>query len=115
MSCDTEVGTVTTDYRVLYVRRRVWSLGSMMDSGLRCTLAEGPLLDIQHDGKELDVIRGGGEFFVAAAPTMLTPRNPSTLELNPVTAAEVEQAELIDKKKRSLQRTWNCGGCSIGR
>ena len=33
VSCDTEGGKVTTDYRVLHVRRPVWSLGSMMDSG----------------------------------------------------------------------------------
>ena len=30
---DTEVGKITTDYRVLDVRRPIWSLGSMMDSG----------------------------------------------------------------------------------
>ena len=33
VSYDTEVGKITTDYRVLDVRRPIWSLGSMMDSG----------------------------------------------------------------------------------
>ena len=33
VSCDTEFGKTTTDYRVLDVRRPILSLGSMMDSG----------------------------------------------------------------------------------
>ena len=33
VSYDTEVGNITTDYRVLDVGRPIWSLGSMMDSG----------------------------------------------------------------------------------
>ena len=33
VSYDTDVGKDTADYRVLDVRRRIWSLGSMMDSG----------------------------------------------------------------------------------
>ena len=46
------------------------------------------------DGKELDMIRSGGVFFVAARPSKSTSREASTLELNPMTAAEVEQAAL---------------------
>ena len=33
VSYDTQVGKITTDYRVLDVRRPIWSLESMMDSG----------------------------------------------------------------------------------
>ena len=33
VSYETEVGKITMDYRVLDVRRPIWSLGSMMDSG----------------------------------------------------------------------------------
>ena len=33
VSFDTELGKITTDYRVLGARRPIWSLGSMMDSG----------------------------------------------------------------------------------
>ena len=46
------------------------------------------------DGKELDMIRSGGVFFVAARPSKLSSREASTLELNPMTAAEVEEAAL---------------------
>ena len=71
VSCDTEEEKITTDYRVLDVRRPIWSLGSMMDSGC-------------------DV----GVFLVAARPSKSTSKEASTLELNPMTAAEVEQAAL---------------------
>ena len=33
VSCGVEVGKITTDYRVLDVKRPIWSLGSMMDLG----------------------------------------------------------------------------------
>ena len=46
------------------------------------------------DGNELDMIRSGGVFFVAARPSKSTSKEASTLELNPMTAAEVEQAAL---------------------
>ena len=46
------------------------------------------------DGKELDMIRSGGVFFVAARPSKSSSREASTLQLNPMTAAEVEQAAL---------------------
>ena len=88
VSCDTEFGKITTDYRVLNVRRPIWSLGSMMASG--CDV----LTKNRDDGKELDMIRSGGVFFVEARPSKSTSRETSTLELNPMTAAEVEQAAL---------------------
>ena len=40
------------------------------------------------------MIRSGGVFFVAARPSKLSSTESSTLELNPMTAAEVEQAAL---------------------
>ena len=46
------------------------------------------------DGKELDMIRSGGVFFVAARLSKLSSREANTLELSPMTAAEVEQAAL---------------------
>ena len=46
------------------------------------------------DGKELDMIRSGGVFFVAARPSKPSSRQASTLELCPMAAAEVEQAAL---------------------
>ena len=86
VSYDTEVGKITTDYRVL--------LGSMMDSGCDVHLTKDRCW-ISKDGKELDSIRSGGVFFVAARPSKLSSREAAdTLELNPLTAAEVEQAGL---------------------
>ena len=46
------------------------------------------------DGKELDMIRSGGVFFVAARPSKSSSREANTLEPNPMTEAEVEQAAL---------------------
>ena len=53
--------------------------------------------------KELDMIRSGGVFFVAATPSKSTLKEASTLELNPMTAAEVEQAALTDKGTRCVR------------
>ena len=64
---DTEVGKITTDYRVLDVRRPIWSLGSMMDSGCAVHFTKNRCWKSKDDGKELD-IRSGGVFFVAARP-----------------------------------------------
>ena len=47
VSYDTEVEKITTDYRVLHMRRPIWSLGSMMDLRMRCAFHEESLLDIQ--------------------------------------------------------------------
>ena len=68
VSYDTEVGKVTTDYRVLDVRRRIWSLGSMMDSGCDVHFTKNRCWISKVDGKELDMIRSGGVFFVAIRP-----------------------------------------------
>ena len=94
MSYDTEVGNITTDYRVLDVRRPIWSLGSMMDSGCDVHFTKNRFWISKDDGKELDMIRSGGVFFVAARPSKLSSREANTLELNPMRAAEVEQAAL---------------------
>ena len=94
VSCDTEFGKITTDYRVLDVRRPIWSLGSMMDSGCDVHITKNRCWISKDDGKELDMIRSGGVFFVAARPSKLSSKEASTLELNPMTAAEVEQAAL---------------------
>ena len=75
------------------VRRPIWSLESMMDSGdvhftkNRCWICK-------DDGKEVDMIRSGAVFFVAARPSESSSKEASTQELNPMTAAEVEQAAL---------------------
>ena len=50
------------------------------------------------DGKELDMIRSGGVFFVAARPSKSSSREANTLELNPMTGAEVEQAALARER-----------------
>ena len=47
VSHDTEVGKVTTDYRVLDVRRPIWSVGVHDGLRLRCALHEESLLDTQ--------------------------------------------------------------------
>ena len=94
VSCDTEDGKITTDYRALDVRRPIWSLGSMMDSGCDVHFTKNPCWISKDDGKELDMIRSGGVFFVAARPSKSMSRDANALELNPVTAAEVEQAAL---------------------
>ena len=66
----------------------------MTDSGCDVHFTKNRLWISKDDGKELDMIRSGGVFFVAARPSKLPPREASTLELNPMTAAEVEQAAL---------------------
>ena len=48
----------------------------------RCWIAK-------NNRKELDMIRSGGVFFVAARPSKLSSKEASTLELNPMSAAEV--------------------------
>ena len=61
VSCDTEVGKITTDYRVLDVRRPIWSLGSMMDSGCDVHITKNRCCRLCFDdGKELPMIRTGG-------------------------------------------------------
>ena len=94
VSYDTEVGKITTDYRVLDVRRPIWSLGSMMDSGCDVHFMKNRCWISKDDGKELDMIRSGGVFCVAARPSNSSSREASTLEFNPMKAAGVEQAAL---------------------
>ena len=94
VSHDTEVGKITTDYRVLDVRRPIWSLGSMMDSGCDVHFTKNRSWISKDDEDELDMMRSGGVFSVAARPSKLSSKEASTLELNPMTAAEVEHAAL---------------------
>ena len=89
VSYDTEVGKITTDCRVLDVRRPIRSLGPMMDSGCDVHFTKNRCWISKDDGKELDMIRSGGVFFVAARPSKSTSKEASTLEVNPMTAAEV--------------------------
>ena len=79
---------------MLDVRRPIWSLGSMMDSGCDVHFTKNRCWISKDDGKELDMIRSGGVFFVAARASKSTSMEASTLELNPMTAAEIEQAAL---------------------
>ena len=60
VSHDTEVGKVTADHRVLDVRRPIWSLGSMMDSGCDVHFTKDRCWISKDDGTELDMIRSGG-------------------------------------------------------
>ena len=71
VSYDTEVGKITTDYRVLDVRRPIWSLGSMTDSGCDVHFTKNRCWISEDEGKELDMIRSGGVFFVAARPSKI--------------------------------------------
>ena len=60
VSHDTEVGKMTTDYRVLDVRRPIWPLGSMMDSGCDVHFPKNRCWISKDDWKELDMICSGG-------------------------------------------------------
>ena len=70
-------------------------LGSMMDSGCDVHFTKDRCWKSKEDGKELDMIRSRGVFFVSARLANPTSRDASTLDLNPMTAAEVEQAALV--------------------
>ena len=60
VSCDTVVGKITTDYQEMDVRRPIWSLGSMMDSGCNVHFTKNRCWISIDDGKELDMIRSCG-------------------------------------------------------
>ena len=92
VSYDTEVGRLTAVYRVLDMRRPIWSLGSMMDSGCDEYFTKDRCLIAKNNGKELDMISSGGVFYVAAKPSKLSSRKRSALELNSMSQAEVERA-----------------------
>ena len=65
-----------------------------MDSGCDVHFTKDRCWMSKDDGKELDTIRSGGVFFVAARPSKFSLKEANTLELNPMTATEVEQAAL---------------------
>ena len=94
VSYDTEEGRVTVVYRVLDMKRSIWSLRSMMDSGCDVYFCEGPMLDCTKKWKELDVIPSGEVFFVATKLSKLLSRKKNALELNLMSQAEVEQVTL---------------------
>ena len=66
----------------------------MLDSGCDVKFTKDRCWISEDDGKELDMIRSGGVFFVAARPSKSSSREANTLELNIMTEAEVEQAAL---------------------
>ena len=66
----------------------------MMDSSFDVHITKDRCWISEDDGKELDMIRSGGVFLVAARPAKPSSREANTLELNPMTAAEVEHAAL---------------------
>ena len=78
VSYDTEVGKITTDYRVLDVRRPIWSLGSMMDSGCDVHFTKNRCWISKDDGNELDMIRSGGVFFGGTGKGTRCVRNPGS-------------------------------------
>ena len=65
-----------------------------MDSGCDVHFTKNHCWISKDDGNEFDMIRSGGVFFVAARLSKSTSREANTLELNPMTAAVVEQAAL---------------------
>ena len=92
VSYDTEVvGKVTPVCCVLDMRRPIWSLGSVMDSGRDVYFAKDRCWIDKNNGKELDMILSGGVFFVAK-PSKLSSRKRSALEPNSMSPTEVEQA-----------------------
>ena len=92
MSYDTEVGRVTVVHRVLDIRRPIWSLGSIMDSGCDGYFTKDWI--VKNNGMELDMILSGGVFFVTANPSKLSSRKRSAAELDSMSPAEVEQVTL---------------------
>ena len=92
MNCDSEAGRVTAVHRVLDMRRSIWSLGSMMDSGCDVYFAKNRCWIAKNNGKELDVMFSGGVFFVAIKLSKPSSKKRSVLELDSVSQAEVERA-----------------------
>ena len=62
MSCGSEAGRVTAVYRVLDMRRSIWSLRSMLDSDCDVYFAKDRCCFSKNKGKELDVILSRGVF-----------------------------------------------------
>ena len=92
MNYDSEAGRITAVYRVLDMRRSIWSLKSMLDSGFDVYFTMDRRWIAKNNGKELDVIFSSGVFFVAAKPSKLLSRKKSALELTSMSQAEVERA-----------------------
>ncbi|CAK0793479.1 unnamed protein product [Prorocentrum cordatum] len=91
VSYETEFGKITTDYRVLDVKRPIWSLGAMVESGCDAYFTKGKSWIVK-DGKELELIRKGNLFYAIARPSKIG--GSDALELNPLTQAEIEQRAL---------------------
>ncbi|CAK0840370.1 unnamed protein product, partial [Prorocentrum cordatum] len=91
VSYETEFGKITTDYRVLDVKRPIWSLGAMIESGCDAYFTKSKSWIVK-DGKELELIRKGNLFYAIARPSKIGGSN--ALELNPLTQAEIEQRAL---------------------
>ena len=79
MNYDTEAGRITTVHRALDMRRSIWSLRSMLDSGCDVYFTKDRCWIAKNNGKELDVIFSGGVFFVATQPSKLPSRKRSVL------------------------------------
>ena len=65
MNCDSEAGRVTAVYRALDMRRPIWSMRSMLDSGCDVYFAKDRCWIAKNNGKELDVNHSSGVFFMA--------------------------------------------------
>ena len=95
VSYDAEVGKITTDYRVLDVRRPAnLVVGSMMDSRCDVYFTKDRCWIAKNNGKELVIILSGGVFFVAVKPSKLLSRKRNALELNSISLAGAEQVTL---------------------
>ena len=92
MSCDSAAGRVTPVYRVLDMRRPIWSLRSMLDSGCDVYFTTDRCWIAKNNGKELDVILSGEVFFVATKSSKLLSRKKSALEPTSMSQAEIERA-----------------------
>ena len=88
ISYDSEARRVTAVNRVLDVKRSIWSLRSMMDSGCDVYSAKDRCWIAKNNAKELVVIPSGGVFFVATTPSKLLSREKYALELNLMSQAE---------------------------
>ena len=94
LSYDTEVGRVTAVYRVLDMRRPIWSLGSMMDSGCDVYFTKDPCWIAKNNGKERDNDSQRVECSSWQPNLQNCRRKRSALELNSMSPAEFEEATL---------------------
>ena len=92
MSYYSEAGRVTAVHRVLDMRRSIWSLRSMLDSGCDVYFVKDRCWIAKNNGKELDVIFSDGVFFVATKLSKPSSKKRSVLELDSMSQAEVERA-----------------------